>query len=158
MPGVQISSGAHFDYHRPTDTVDKVDADGLVKVAVFTKEAVGYLAQRPEPLTVTIDMTGGPKAPSRSSQQGGRRVSVGTVPDFAYQGTGVRVEAVVPGSPAAAAGIEAGDVLTSMGGNQVENLQSFTDLLKSMSPGDTVKTVIERDGKEIELDVTVKAR
>ncbi|MFW2404235.1 MAG: M20/M25/M40 family metallo-hydrolase, partial [Gammaproteobacteria bacterium] len=158
VPGVHISSGAHFDYHRPTDTVDKIDADGLVKIAVFTKEAVGYLAQRPEPLTVTIDTTGGPKAPSRSSQQGGRRVSVGTVPDFAYQGAGVRVESVVPNSPAAAAGIEAGDVLKSMGGTAVENLQSFTDLLKSMSPGDTVSTIVERDGEELELDVTVKAR
>ncbi|MFQ5635656.1 MAG: M20/M25/M40 family metallo-hydrolase, partial [Gammaproteobacteria bacterium] len=159
IPGVQISSGANLDYHRPTDTVDKIDAAGMVKAAMFVKETVAYLAQREEPLTVTIDDSARTPAPAAASGAGReRRVSVGTVPDFAFQGPGIRVDAVVPGSPAAAAGIEAGDVLTGMAGRPIANLQGFTDLLKSLSPGDTVPVDVQRDGRGIDLEVTVTAR
>ena len=157
IPGVHISSGANFDYHRPTDTFDKIDGDGLVKMAIFTKEAVGYLGQRPEKLTATISdepRTQGPGAGGSSS----RRVSVGTVPDFAFQGPGVRVDSVVPGSPAESAGILAGDVLLSLAGQSIADLQGFTDLLKTLSPDETVPAEIQRDEETLELEVTLTAR
>ena len=160
IPGVQISSGANLDYHRPTDTIDKIDGDGMVIAATFVKETVAYLAARPEPLTVTIDGTAR-SAEADKPQPGAtreRRVSVGTIPDFAFQGQGVRIDSVIPGSPAAAAGIVAGDVLTKLAGTPVSNLQGYTDLLKSLSPGDTVPVAIQRDGKTIAVEVTVKAR
>ena len=122
---------------------------------MLVKEATGYLAQRPEPLTVTLS----PDAPAVTPGSGGqRRVSMGTVPDFGFQGPGVRVEDVVPGSAAETAGIVAGDVVTGVDGQAIDNLQGFTDLLKTLSPGDTVKTTIMRDGKSETLDVTLKAR
>jgi len=158
VPGVHIFGGATADYHRPTDTADKIDADGLVKVAVFTKEAVGYLAQRPEHLTVTIDQNAPAKSGNLGGQQGGRRVSVGTVPDFGFQGPGVLVESIVPNSPAAAARIEPGDILLSLGGNPIADLQGFTDVLKSLSPGETLAAEVLRDGETLTLEVTVTAR
>ncbi len=157
VPAVQISSGANLDYHRPSDTVDKIDGPGMVKVATFVKETVSYLAQRPEPLTVTIDGPAAPKTPASGASRE-RRVSVGTVPDFAFPGPGVRIASIVPGSPAEAAGMEVGDVLINLAGKPVANLQGYTDLLKSLSPGDTVAAVIERDGKNIDLQITVTAR
>jgi len=154
IPGVQISSGASLDYHRPTDTIEKVDGDGLVKVAVVAKEAVSYLASRPEPLTVTIE--GKSAAPSR--QAGARRVSVGTVPDFAYNGTGVRISDVVPGSPAEAAGLQAGDILVALAGQEVSGLQAYTDLLKTLEPGQTVTLKLRRGEEELERQATLVAR
>jgi len=56
VPAVQIFTGAHTDYHRPSDTTDKIDTAGLVKVATFVKEGVAYLAERPDPLTVLVDL------------------------------------------------------------------------------------------------------
>jgi len=158
IPGVQISSGANLDYHRPTDTVDKIDGAGLIKVAAFVKETVAYLAARPEPLTVTIAGKTTMPAAAAADAAGKRRVSVGTVPDFGFQGPGVRIDAVVPGSPAAAADIRKGDIMLSLAGQSIANLQGFTDLLKSLSPGDTVPAVLQRDGQTVDVEVTVTAR
>ena len=158
VPGVQISSGANLDYHRPTDTVEKIDGAGLIKVAMLVKETVAYLTGRPEMLTITIDGTQATPKPAKPGTVGKRRASVGTVPDFAFQGPGVRVSAVVPGSPAVAAGIVTGDVLLSLAGTSIENLQSYTDVLKSLSAGDTVAGVVKRGEKTIDIEVTVTAR
>ena len=96
LPSVQIFTGAHEDYHRPSDSVDAIDTAGLVKVATFVREAVVYLSEREHPLTSTLT-EGAPSPPSRSSS--GRRVSLGTLPDFGFPGPGVKVSRVLPGTP-----------------------------------------------------------
>ena len=156
VPAVQIFSGVHGDYHRPSDTADKVDAAGLVKVATFVKESVAYLAyERKEPMTVTI--AGAESAPPPPAA-GGRRVSFGSVPDFAFAGPGVKLSGVTPGSPAESAGMKEGDVLLSIDGREVADLRAFSDLLKTLTPGQTVAVVFDRGGEEQTAEVTVKAR
>ena len=143
VPAVQIFSGAHADYHRPTDTADKIDVAGLVKVATYVKEGVAYLAERPEPLTVTI--AGAPPAARPAAASGDtRRVSFGTVPDFAFAGPGVRVDGLVDGSPAAKAGVKVGDVILEIDGKPVADLQAFSDRLKALSPGQTIAVRLGR--------------
>jgi hypothetical protein len=159
VPAVQIFSGANADYHRPTDTVDKIDAPGLVKVATFVREGVTYLAERAEPLTNTMappPPSGGPAAPA--APRAARRASFGTVPDFAFEGAGVRVGGVAAGSPAEQAGIRAGDVITGIDGKAIANLQAFSDALRALTPGQTVAAVILRQGKELTVVVTVGER
>ena len=159
IPGVQISTGANLDYHRPTDTADKIDDIGLVKIATFVKETVTYLAERPEELTATLDgQTGLLPQRKAAGENQRRRVSVGTVPDFAFAGPGVRVVEIVPDSPAAVAGIQAGDVLLEMAGQPIESLQAYTDLLKTLSAGQSVPATIERDGNPIIVNVTPTSR
>ncbi len=155
IPGVQVFTGAHGDYHRPGDSVEKVDVAGLVKVATFVKEALSYLLEREEPLTVTIE---GAAATAPQPRAGGRRVSFGTVPDFAFQGPGVRVSSVVENSPAARAGLTAGDVLLRLDGQVIADLRAFSEFLKTLEPGQRVATVVERAGEEVELEVQVVAR
>ncbi len=157
VPAVQIWSGTHDDYHRPSDVAGKVDAAGLVKVATFVKEAVAYLAyERQEPMTVTI---AGAEAPAPAPRAGGgRRVSFGSVPDFGFPGPGVKLSGVTPGSPAEAAGFQEGDVLLSIDGRQVADLRGFSDILKTLEPGQTVAVVFSRGGEEMSAEVTVKAR
>jgi hypothetical protein len=159
IPGVQISTGANLDYHRPTDTVDKIDDVGLVKIATFVKETVAYLTERPERLTATLQGQTGllPQRADAGDNQG-RRVSVGTVPDFAFAGQGVRVDDIVPGSPAAIAGIQAGDVLVEMAGQPITSLQGFTDLLKTLTAGQPVPATIERNGDRMTMNVTPTPR
>jgi hypothetical protein len=155
VPGVQIFSGAGLDYHRPTDTPDKVDGAGMVKVATVAAEAIDYLASTEKRLSVSVT-PGSAAAPPAGS--GSRRVSVGAIPDFAFQGPGLRLEGVVPGSPADKAGMQAGDILTHLGGNAVNGLGGFNDQLKKLAPGDQVELRWTRAGVEQKASVTVVAR
>jgi len=102
VPAVQLFTGAHLDYHKPSDTSDKIDPEGLVKVAMVAKEAIEYLAGREEALSHNLKR--GEAEGTRDKGPGTRKVSLGTVPDFTYEGEGVRVEGVVPESPAETAG------------------------------------------------------
>jgi hypothetical protein len=156
IPAVQIFSGAHADYHRPSDTADKIDGPGLVKVATFLKEAVVYMLEREEPLTVTIE--GMAKQTPGHGTQAGRRVSFGTVPEFEFQGDGVKIASLVAGSPAEQAGLQPGDVLTQINGEALADLRAFSNILKKLTPGQTVAAVILRGGQTQEFEVTVVAR
>ncbi len=164
VPAVQVFTDPHADYHRPGDTADKIDGAGLVKVATYVKEAIAYLGERPEPLTNTIASMKGasPNATSRAAPPSGsgqgRRVSFGTVPDYAFPGPGVRVAGVTPGSPAEKAGIQEGDVVLQVDGKDVADLAGFAALLRGLTPGQTVQAVVNRGGSELRLDVTVVAR
>lgn len=155
VPGVQIFSGAGLDYHRPTDTPDKVDGAGMVKVATVAAEAIDYLASTEKRLSVSAAPASSAAPPAGS---GSRRVSVGAIPDFAFQGPGLRIEGVVPGSPADTAGMQAGDILTHMGGDAVNGLGSFNELLKKLEPGDKVELRWTRAGVEQKATVAVAAR
>lgn len=154
IPAVQLFTGAHLDYHRPSDTADRIDLDGLVKVATVAREALEYLAQRPTPLTATIANVAAPAAVSTAP----RKVSFGLVPDYAHQGEGVKAESVVPDSPAARAGVRAGDVLLSLDGKPVNGLAAFADALKAYPVGARVRTQLRRDGQPLTLDVVLQER
>ncbi len=159
VPAVQIFTDPHPDYHRPGDTVEKIDAAGLVKVATFVREAAAYLGERAEPLTSTIAPPKGEatRAPSAASTTG-RRVSFGILPDFSFAGPGLKVAGVTPGSPAEKAGVQAGDVLLKVGGSDVANLQGFSTILRGLAPGQTVQVLLERGGQPRQLDVAVVGR
>jgi hypothetical protein len=152
VPAVQLFTGPTPDYHRPSDTVDTIDAEGLVTVTAAAREAVAYLAERAEPLTVTIAGSGSAAAPAAGG--GERRASLGTMPDFAFGGPGVRVGQVMPGSAAELAGILVGDVLLAVDGRPVADLRTYSELLKAHAPGDEVEVTLLRDGAER----TVRAR
>jgi hypothetical protein len=166
VPAVQIFTDPHPDYHRPGDTADKVDGPGLVKIATFVKEGIVYLGERDQPLTNTIASTKGAApaagaataAAPAGAPASGRRVSFGTMPDFAFAGPGVKVAAVTPGSPAEKAGVKEGDVLLKVAGQDVGNLQGFSAILRGLTPGQAVKVVLSRGGQEQTVEVTVAER
>jgi hypothetical protein len=165
IPAVQLFTGPHVDYHRPSDTAEKVDVPGLAKVAAVAKELASWLAGREQPLSVSIPKKDGAPAvaaaapaPPGGAPSQGRRVSFGTMPDFGFEGPGVKVEAVVPGSPAEKAGVKPGDVVLKLDGKDVANLRDFSEKLKGAQPGQAVKATLRRDGKELEVVVTLVER
>ncbi len=153
VPGVQLTTGPHADYHRPTDTADRIDAAGLAVVAEAALEAVAYLAERTEPLTAQL---GAPPVAAAGSAP--RRAALGTVPDFAHTGPGVAVAEVLAGSPAEAAGIRAGDLLLAFDGEALADLRAYAEALRARSPGDQVTLTLRRDGAELTVTATLAAR
>jgi len=157
VPAIQLFTGPTLDYHRPSDTADTLDAEGMVVVAAAAHEAIGYLAERTDPLTVTIAAAEGeatiPESPTTQ-----RRASLGTMPDFAFEGPGVRVQQVMPGSAAEQAGILAGDVLVALDGEPITDLRSYSDLLKAKVPGEQVEVTVLRGENEIALFAVLGSR
>ncbi|MBK7251531.1 MAG: PDZ domain-containing protein [Gammaproteobacteria bacterium] len=137
----------------------------MVKVATVTKEAVDYLLGRDAPLTATLAPGGtaedgsGPQGNARErTAPGERRAFLGTVPDFAFTGPGVRVASVVPGSPAETAGIVAGDVLVAMDGQPIPTLQTYADRLRARAPGAIVSVGMLRGAQRLEKTLTLGVR
>lgn len=157
VPAVQIFGGPSPDYHRPTDTAEKIDGAGLEKIAALAAEVVGYLAS-PEARLSNPPAGAAPGAPAGAkAAEGERKVNLGVIPDFAFAGPGVRLEGVMPGSPAEAAGLRAGDVLLAVGGQELSGLKALSALLKSLSPG-KVPLKYVRDGKESTADAVLTPR
>ena len=160
VPAVQLFSGPEEDYHKPTDTFDKIDGDGMVKVAAVTKEVIQYLAEREEPLAFTGE-TGGEKSQADKkdkTQKKERRVSTGTIPDFEFTGEGVKIGAVMPDSPAEKSGLLKGDVIVKFDDKPVKNLKDYSNLLKEHQPGDVVTIEYVREGQHKTTNLTLAER
>ena len=155
IPAVQFFSGPNEDYHKPGDTIDKIDADGLVKFATVGKEVLQYLADR-EDLMNFIGEKSKVKSENTEGTKEGRRVSTGTMPDFAYSGEGVKVGAVSDDSPGAKAGLLKGDIIKKLDGKEIKSLKDYSDMLKEHSPGDEITLEIDRNGeiKNLKLILT----
>ncbi len=147
IPAVQLFTGATANYHRPSDTYDKIDAKGMVKVATVAKEVAEYLADRENPMPYT-GANHKADATTSDAPKTIRRVSTGTVPNFAYQGEGVKVGSVIPNSAGEKAGLKAGDIIIKLNNDKTTDLKVYSDLLKKHQPGDIVKLTILRDKKE----------
>jgi aminopeptidase N len=154
IPAVQFFSGPHLDYHRPTDTGDKIDTDGLIKVASVAKEVIEYLAKRREPLTATII----PVQKTASELEKERKVSFGVIPDFGHKGEGCRVSGVVQNSPAEKAGLVKGDIIIQINKTPVRKLKDLSDILKALQPGDKISITYIRKGKEMTAESEVSVR
>ncbi len=155
IPGIQIFSGPEEDYHKPTDTYDKIDADGMVKVAAVTKEVLQYLAERDEPLTNTIKQDEPKPIEEIQTEKKDRKVSTGTMPDFQYSGEGVKIGAVMPDSPAEKSGLQKGDIIIKFEELQIKNLKDYSNALKTKQPGDVVIIEFIRDDetKTVQLEL-----
>ena len=155
VPAIQLFSGAHADYHKPTDTFDKIDGEGLVKVAAVAREIVTYLSQRTEPMTITIENS---KSDNVKPVKSSRKVSTGIMPDFRFNGSGVKIASVTKDSPADVAGMKKGDIIIKLGDAKIENLKQYSDLLKKYKPGDVSTVEYMRAGEVIKSKITFKTR
>lgn len=156
IPAVQFFASAHEDFHAPGDTVDKIDSAGLVKVAAILKEATEYLANRIEPLTVTLPMQTAQAELTGSREK--RTASLGTIPDFSYTGEGVRVDNVNPGSPAQQAQLLPGDILIQLAGQPISDLAAYANILRTLKAGEKTELKFQRNGEVNTVEVVLVER
>ncbi|HVR62297.1 MAG TPA: M20/M25/M40 family metallo-hydrolase [Polyangia bacterium] len=151
VPALFLFTGMHPDYHRVSDTWDKVNTDGLVKVARLAYRVARAVADRPAPLAFVAPSWTRGGTGAAGSHGGG--VRLGVMPDYQAE-SGLRISAVLPGGPAAAAGLAAGDVIETMGGQVVADIDAYMEILASFKPGDQTMLSVRRDGAERPVKVT----
>ena len=154
VPVLNFFTGAHEDYHRPTDTAEKLNYEGLERVTKFTQQIVMDLVQTPE----RPDLA---KVERSSQDSGGRetlRAYLGTIPDYTTEVKGVKLSGVRGDSPAEKGGLKSGDVIVEFAGQKITNIYDYTYALDAVKIGQPVEIVVERDGKRVTLTVTPEAR
>jgi C-terminal processing protease CtpA/Prc len=155
LPVLMFFTDLHEDYHRPSDTADKIDADGMVQVADFGMDLTRRLMSRPTRLTY-VDVP--PPPPPATAASGRPRPTLGTIPDMTDEPGGVRLTGVRAGSPAETAGLRAGDVLIGIGDAVISNLQDFQNALMQHQAGEQVAIRYKRGDQVITVTVTLGGR
>ena len=158
VPVLFFFSGLHADYHKPSDTWDKIDAADAVKLLRVVAGITTELASepgRPKYVRVAPDPHAGGVAGGGGSGYG---PYFGSIPDFTELPNGVRFSDVRDGSPAAKAGFKAGDVLVEFDGKKIQNLYDFTYALRARKPGDVVLVRVIRNGQSFEAKVLLAER
>ena len=157
IPVLFFFSGLHSDYHKPSDTWEKINSQAAAQLLDLVSKVTMELAgakQRP----AFIQVAENPHAGGVSDGGGGYGPYFGSIPDFGQTENGVRFSDVRPGSPAAKAGFQAGDVLIQFGDMSIKNLYDFTDALRRHKPGDVVEVTVLRDGKPLKASVKLEQR
>lgn len=147
VPVLHFFTGTHSDYHKPTDDADKVNIDGEISVMKMILNVIRLTANDGKlPFSKTKDDSN-ENAPKF-------KVTLGVVPDYTYEGEGMRIDGVTDGKPASRAGMEPGDVVIRIGEYNVVDMMSYMKALGKFNHGDTVKVLIRRGNQEIEKEVT----
>jgi hypothetical protein len=154
VPVLNFFTGAHEDYHRPTDTAEKLNYDGLERVTNFAEQIIIDLAQTSERPDLAKVERSGPTGGGRETL----RAYLGTIPDYTTEVKGVKLSGVRGGSPAEKAGLKGGDVIVEFAGQKIANIYDYTYALDAVKIGQPVKIIIERDGQRMTLTVTPEAR
>jgi hypothetical protein len=164
IPVLFFFSGLHMDYHRPTDTADKINYKGMDEVVELGTKLVEELSTMPRQqydgkydASSMLHLAG---IGNGGSTHGGS-ASFGTIPDYSQPDDskdGMRVGGVVPGSPADKLGLHEGDMMTEFNGTAIGNKMDYTMALGKAKPGQTVKIKLVRSGKPVEVEATLAAR
>jgi len=151
VPVLFLFSGTHVDYHKPSDTADKLNSGGMWRTAELVADATEKLSAAKGKLTLKAVPSPPPRGDSRSFG-----ASLGTVPDYAGAPgqKGVLLAGVRPGGAAEKGGMKRGDVLIKLGKHQISSVEDLMFVLGEVKPGQKVKATVMRDGKKADVDVT----
>lgn len=152
VPVLFFWTGTHDDYHKPTDTADKIDYESEALILSYIYNILSAVDEADKRPTYAV---------ARSESAGrnmGFRVYLGTIPNYADSKDGLKLDGVRDDSPAAKAGLKAGDVITRLAGREVRNVYDYTYALGEMKAGVEYEVEILRDGKPLKLKITPAAR
>jgi hypothetical protein len=152
VPVVHLFTGAHGDYHKPSDTADKINAAGAAQVAEIAGELAALVGTRTSRLSLKKAPTPAPRGDVRSFN-----ASLGTIPDYAGPPGGQRgvlLAGVRPGGAAEAGGLVRGDILVKLGTHEIGSVEDLMYVLNASRPGERVKATVVRGGNPVVLDVT----
>ena len=155
IPVLFFFSGLHSDYHKPSDTWDKINAPSAARLLDMVGNVAVQLADATD--APAFQVVAEDKPPTGGGG-GGYGPYFGSIPDFGQTENGVKFSDVKPNSPAAKAGLKAGDILVLFGDKPIKNLYDFTDALRRSKVGDVVDVKVMRDGQPVTASVKLEQR
>lgn len=153
VPIFNLFTGSHEDYHKPTDTADKVNYPGAAKITKLTALIAKDIATG-----TTVPDYVEQKKPQETTGRG-FRIYLGTIPDYSQgDAVGVKLSGVSPVGPAAKAGVLAGDIIVKLGGKEIKNIYEYTDILAALKIGEATDISVKRGDKIVDLKITPGSR
>ena len=154
IPTLNAFTGAHEDYHMPSDTAEKIDYAKAADIAKLMGLIARSVASNHE-----LPAYEAMEAPRNEGSRGGLRAYLGTIPDYA-QGdiVGVKLSGVSPVGPAAKAGVKGGDIIIKLAGQEVKNIYDYTYLMGDLKIGVETEIIVKREDKEMTLKITPQSR
>ena len=147
IPVLHFFSGTHSDYHKPSDDENKINYEGEIQIVRMIDKLIFHL-DKEERLAFL-------KTKNDSNEDAPRfKVTLGVVPDYAFEGEGMRIDGVTDDRPAAKAGLKPGDIVIQLGENKVVDMMSYMKALGKFSKGQTTKVKIKRGKETMEVDLT----
>ena len=159
IPVLFFFSGLHSDYHKPSDSADKIDGATAVEMLAMARQIIDGVAEREERLAF-VEVAPESRRGGRGGdgEQRGYGPWFGSIPDFGEVPNGVKFADVRSGSPADQAGLQGGDILTHWNDTAITNLYDFTYALRDSKVGDVVTVRVLRGEQEVTAKVTLAAR
>jgi Tol biopolymer transport system component len=155
VPILSAFTGAHADYHTPRDTPEKINNEGAASSAQLMAALTRTLVTRPAAPDYIAQ-----EKPTGSASRANLRAYLGTIPEYGDTAgiTGVKLNGVAKGGPAAQAGLEAGDVIVQLAGKTIENISDYTHALQAVKVGQPISVEVLRDGQRTTFTVTPASR
>jgi S1-C subfamily serine protease len=153
VPSLNFFTGTHADYHKPTDTADKIQYQDLDRIVVFAANIARRVGEAEEPPAFAKV-----EPQTQGAGRAGIRVFTGTVPDYATEVKGLLLGGVIGGGPAEQAGLQKGDVIVEIAGQTIANIYDYTFALELLKIGEPATVVYVRDGRRQETTLTPAAR
>ncbi|MFV8754765.1 M20/M25/M40 family metallo-hydrolase [Nannocystaceae bacterium ST9] len=150
MPVLHLFTGAHEDYHKPSDDIPAINVEGAAAVGELAGRIVIALLDRCDPLTFV-------KTDRPQQGAGAFKVSLGTMPDYAAAVDGLALAGVREGGPAALAGLQKGDVIKKIGAREIHGIDDYMASFAELVPGEAVEVVVDRAGEAITVQLTPAA-
>jgi hypothetical protein len=151
VPVLFFFTGSHEDYHKPSDTADRINYEGEAQILQLVRDIVYRLQQTDTRPTYAV-------AKAEANTRTTFRISLGTVPSYGESTDGLKLDAVREGSPAAAAGLKAGDKIVKLAGRDIRNVYDYTQALSEMKAGQEYEVELLRDGQRLTLKLTPAER
>jgi hypothetical protein len=153
VPSLAFFTGSHTDYHKPSDTADKINYEDLNRIVEMASSLVRNVADTDEaPQFTKVEQ------PASRGSLAGVRVTTGTIPDYATEVKGLLLSGVVGGGPAEQAGLAKGDIIVEIAGKTIANIYDYTYALELLRVNQAVKVVYMRNGERRETQLTPGAR
>jgi hypothetical protein len=145
VPVLFLWTGVHEDYHKPSDTADRLNVEGMRRIVDLSEDLVAALTRMEKPSYVEV-----PGTPMGRPSKGPR---LGIRPGYGDGGEGVLVEGVTPGTPAAKGGVKDGDRIVMIAGKPIKDLNAYMQTMGTMQKGNKIDVVVLRDKQKVTLKV-----